>query len=65
MPELPDEEIRQALRRAADLAADYLAGVGDLPVTPAVVPGEISARLPVEPPLEGEPMERILEDWGA
>lgn len=65
MPELPDEEIRQALRRAADLAADYLAGVGDLPVTPAVVPGEISARLPVEPPLEGEPMERILEDWGS
>ncbi len=63
MAELPEDEIRSALHRAADLAADYLVGVGDLPVTPSVVPGEIGALLPDEPPLDGEPMERILDDW--
>jgi aromatic-L-amino-acid decarboxylase len=43
--------------------ADYLAGVGDYPVLPPLKPGEIRQALPTEPPEEGEPVDRILDDY--
>jgi aromatic-L-amino-acid decarboxylase len=61
--DLPAEELRAALRRAADLAADYLEGVGDYPVLPRLVPGELAARLPVAPPREPEAMDAVLDDY--
>ena len=61
--DLPPDELRVALHRAADLVADYLAGVGDLPVLPAVAPGEVAAALPASPPEEPEPLDRILDDY--
>jgi aromatic-L-amino-acid decarboxylase len=61
--DLPPDQIRAALRRAADLAADYLIGVGELPVLPAAEPGELAAELPAEPPEQAEPMERIFDDY--
>lgn len=61
--DLPHAEARAALRRAADLAADYLEGVERYPVLPPLAPGELSARLPAEPPEEAEPMARILDDY--
>ena len=46
----------------ADLVADYLEGVGDRPVLPAVSPGEVKRVLPSAPPAEGEPVETILRN---
>ncbi|HVW88716.1 MAG TPA: pyridoxal-dependent decarboxylase, partial [Gaiellaceae bacterium] len=53
---------RDDLDRAADWAAAYLDGVGDLPVAASVQPGEIRARLPDAPPEHGEPFEAMLRD---
>jgi aromatic-L-amino-acid/L-tryptophan decarboxylase len=53
---------RDDLDRAADWAAAYLAGVGDLPVASSVRPGEIRAQLPDAPPEHGEPFEAMLRD---
>jgi aromatic-L-amino-acid decarboxylase len=61
--DLPPDELRQALHRAADLVADYLEQVGDYPVLPRVRPGEVRADLPPSPPASGEPLDRILSDY--
>jgi len=62
--DLPRGELRRTLRRAADLAADYLeGGVAEYPVLPPVSPGEVRAALAAEPPAEGEPMEAVFEDY--
>ncbi len=47
---------------AVDWAADYLARVGDLPVLAQVQPGDLSAKLPVTAPEEGEPFANVLRD---
>jgi aromatic-L-amino-acid/L-tryptophan decarboxylase len=64
-PDLGDlrgDELRAALRAAADLVADYLEGVADLPVLPPVRPGDLEARLDGPPPEDPEPIAAILED---
>jgi aromatic-L-amino-acid decarboxylase len=53
---------RDDLDQAADWAAAYLAGVGDLPVASNVRPGEVRAKLPDAPPEQGEPFEAMLRD---
>jgi aromatic-L-amino-acid/L-tryptophan decarboxylase len=58
------DEFRRHAHQLADWMADYFRDVGTLPVTPEVRPGDILRRLPVTPPEEGEPFERILEDFG-
>ena len=63
--DLPPDELRAALRRAADIAADYLEGSAAYPVLPRIEPGAVARSLPAEPPAEGEPMERILDDYRA
>jgi aromatic-L-amino-acid decarboxylase len=45
-----------------DRIADYLAGVGDLPVLSQVQPGDVAAKLAPTAPEEPEPMARILAD---
>lgn len=60
--ELPPDEVRALLRRAAEMAADYLERVESYPVLPPVAPGEIAARLSAAAPEEAEPVERILAD---
>jgi aromatic-L-amino-acid decarboxylase len=59
---LPDE-FRRHGHTLVDWMADYLRDVGTLPVTPSVSPGELRARLPATPPVEGEPFEAQLEDF--
>ncbi len=61
--DLPDDDVRRALHRAADHIADYLAGVGGRPVVPAVAPGDVARQLPVAAPHEPEPLDRILDDY--
>jgi aromatic-L-amino-acid decarboxylase len=47
---------------AVDWAAAYLERLRDLPVLAQVEPGEITARLPAEPPERAEPFENVLRD---
>jgi aromatic-L-amino-acid decarboxylase len=57
------EEFRRHAHELVDWMADYLSGVGDLPVTPAVRPGDIRRRLPASPPVEGEPFAALFDDF--
>jgi aromatic-L-amino-acid decarboxylase len=57
------EEFRRHAHQLVDWMADYLGGVGALPVTPAVRPGEIRAGLPAAPPAEGEPFATLFGDF--
>jgi aromatic-L-amino-acid/L-tryptophan decarboxylase len=61
--DLPADEFRSAMHRVADLVADYLEGVGDRPVLPAVKPGEVKRVLPAGPPIAPEPLDTILDDY--
>jgi len=47
---------------AVDWAARYLERVGELPVLAQVLPGELSAKLPLVPPEHGEPFTAVLND---
>lgn len=61
--DLSPAEFRAAMHRAADLAADYLEGVQRYPVVPNVAPGALRAALPAGPPVDGEAMGAILDDY--
>ena len=61
--DMPPGEFLQHARDVSEWIAGYLAGVGDMPVFPAVAPGELTAALPAEPPDRGEPMGQVLEDF--
>jgi aromatic-L-amino-acid decarboxylase len=56
-------EFRRHAHALVDWMADYLERVETYPVRAQVKPGEIAARLPLAPPEEGEPMERIVRDF--
>jgi aromatic-L-amino-acid decarboxylase len=61
--DLPADEFRSAMHRVADLVADYLEGVGERPVLPAVKPGEVRRELPASPPMAPEPLDTVLDDY--
>jgi aromatic-L-amino-acid decarboxylase len=61
--DLDAEEFRRLAHQVADWMADYLGGVGELPVFPAHLrPGDIRTALPSAPPEEGEPLDAALDD---
>lgn len=59
------ESFRQNGHRLIDWVADFRAGIAARPVMSRVTPGEIKAQLPVSPPQDGEPFERIFADLDA
>ena len=61
--DLPPEEFRVLAHELADWMADYLAGVGALPVSPAVRPGDVRRALPAQPPEVAESLEDVLADF--
>ena len=61
--DVPAAEAREAFRRAAELAADYLEGVGERPVLSRNRPGDLLAALPTEPPGGEERFEEIFADF--
>jgi aromatic-L-amino-acid decarboxylase len=64
-PELGDmstADFRRFGHEVIDWVADYLEGVGRLPVLAQVEPNELASRLPQTPPASGEAMEDILAD---
>lgn len=54
---------REWAHRLADWMADYFEQIGAFPVKPDVKPGDIKRQLPLQPPVEGEPMEDIFRDF--
>ncbi|MEE8141712.1 MAG: pyridoxal-dependent decarboxylase [Planctomycetota bacterium] len=56
------EEFRRHGHSVIDWIAKYMEEVQRYPVLAQVQPGEIRSRLPADPPLQGEPFERILGD---
>lgn len=60
---MPAEEFRALLHRVADWIADYRERIEEWPISPRVVPGELTARLPSEPPDGPTPFDEILRDF--
>ena len=56
------DELRATGHGLLDWVANYLEGLGDMPVLPGMKPGELRKMLPAEPPERGQPMSEILED---
>jgi aromatic-L-amino-acid decarboxylase len=56
------EEFQHWGHAVVDWLAAYQKKVESLPVLAQVQPGQIRGSLPAEPPLEGEPFDRILAD---
>lgn len=61
--DLEPEQLRAALHRAADIAADYLLNSARYRVLPNVAPGDVRAGLPPSPPNAGEAIDTILDDF--
>jgi aromatic-L-amino-acid decarboxylase len=61
--DMPIGEFRAAAHRVADMVADYLQNVGQYPVLPRISPGEVRRSLPACPPMEPEPIDRVLDDY--
>lgn len=61
--QMPPEEFRRAGYAWVDWIARYFASVREQPVLARVKPGDLSRRLPEAAPEEGEPVERLLEDF--
>ncbi len=57
------EAFRRHGHAVIDWIADYLGGVGELPVLPDVAPGSLRSALPAAPPVLPEPMATILDDF--
>jgi aromatic-L-amino-acid/L-tryptophan decarboxylase len=54
---------RAAMHAVADRVADYLEGVGELPVLPQTRPGDVARALPASAPAEPEAIDTILADF--
>lgn len=61
--DLSPEEFKKYGYQVVDWIAGYLDKTGDYPVVPRMAPGELMDALPASAPEQGEPMERILEDF--
>ena len=60
--DMDPEDFRAHGHRVVDWIADYLAGVGELPVLSRVAPGEVRGRLPASPPQQPEAIDAVLAD---
>jgi aromatic-L-amino-acid/L-tryptophan decarboxylase len=61
--DMDPEAFRAAAHAAVDIMADYLAGVGDRPVMPAIEPGSLRPQFPTAAPEAPEPIGTILADY--
>jgi aromatic-L-amino-acid/L-tryptophan decarboxylase len=57
------DEFRQHAHQLADWMADYFRDVGTMPVTPGVQPGDILRQIASGPPEQGEPFQRLFEQF--
>ena len=56
-------EFRYWAHQMADWMADYFEQVGDYPVKPSIMPGDIKKQLPTAAPEQGEDFARQFEDF--
>jgi aromatic-L-amino-acid decarboxylase len=61
--DMDPESFRAAAHAAVDIMADYLDGVGDLPVQPDAEPGTLRPLFAPSAPEEPEPIGTILADY--
>ncbi len=61
--DLPPEVFVENARRAIDWIARYLQHMSDYPVLAKTRPGEIKRELPISPPDNAEPFEKIFTDF--
>ncbi|MBC8167428.1 MAG: amino acid decarboxylase [Bryobacteraceae bacterium] len=61
--DMPPEEFRRAGHEVIEWIAEYLDGIRNLPVLPAISPGEVRAQLPQTAPDTPESIDRILDDF--
>tara|TARA_B100001167_G_scaffold187712_1_gene150188 strand:- start:3 stop:1550 length:1548 start_codon:yes stop_codon:yes gene_type:complete len=59
---MDSEDFRELGRKLIDFIADYRDKIETLPVLSQVQPGEVAAGLPLEPPVEGDSLDNILQD---
>jgi aromatic-L-amino-acid decarboxylase len=57
------DEFRRHAHQLVDWMADHFQTIGELPVTPAVRPGDILRQLPTSPPEQGESFEQLFQDF--
>jgi len=57
------DEFRRRAHQLVDWMADYFQNVGELPITPDVLPGDIMRVLPEAAPDDAESFDRIWEDF--
>jgi aromatic-L-amino-acid/L-tryptophan decarboxylase len=60
--DMDPDAFRRHGHRVIDWIADYLEGVGELPVLATVAPGEVRSMLPASPPRSPEPFDALLHD---
>jgi aromatic-L-amino-acid/L-tryptophan decarboxylase len=60
---MDSEEFRRHAHQLVDWMADYFRDVAQLPVTPAVAPGDILRQLPTAPPEQGESFQQVFRDF--
>jgi aromatic-L-amino-acid/L-tryptophan decarboxylase len=61
--DLPEEEFRAALHRAAEWAADYRSSIAERPISTHGRPGDVSSKLPASIPKLPVPIESVVEDF--
>ena len=57
------ESFRQYGYQFVDWMVEYFEKIETLPVKPPLKPGDIRERIPIEPPAQGEPMDRVFQDF--
>ena len=57
------EEFRRQGHRLIDWVAEYLTQTRERPVNQNMAPGSVRARLPKEPPEQGEPFDTVFQDF--
>jgi aromatic-L-amino-acid decarboxylase len=62
MSDMPSKEFRENGYKLIDWITDYLKEIEKYPPLPQIKPGEIFARIPKEPPQNGQEIEQVLDD---
>jgi aromatic-L-amino-acid decarboxylase len=57
------ESFRQYGYRFVDWLVEYFEKIATLPVKPPLKPGDVRKKLPEKPPVQGETMDRVFQDF--
>lgn len=63
--DITDDALRELSAQAVALVLDYFANVSELPIFPDTTAAQIAEQLRTNLPVEGEPLERLMEDCRA